>query len=387
MSEPGRTGSMPGYPPSNAIFHDPEMFSSEMERLFREGWILVGTDDRLPARETWFVHEEFERSIVLTRDSQDQIRAFVNVCRHRGTRLCRGPGAGRLKCPYHGWVYACDGRLLGVAKRAGFPAFDDADHGLLSLEAETIGRFIFVRGQSDGLHTSKLREFLGPETIATLEAASPLMHTLIAELSFEIEADWKFCVAGSIEDYHVPFVHPSSLEPARSWDSRPALYRNGHSYASVGVDPGAALRWLARHLLNSEPSGHQDHSYIFPNVIVIQTWILMSVTMFIPKGPGVTQRITRLYDVAPQRSRLTPLGAAQGLVHLVARRRARVAYEEDVWICEEAQRGTLASREMARGPAHVTEARVEHFLRSVARCLGYGDYRPAIKEEALLEAS
>jgi phenylpropionate dioxygenase-like ring-hydroxylating dioxygenase large terminal subunit len=387
MSKHERTGSMPSYLRSNAIFHDPEMFGNEMERIFREGWILAGTDDRLPGRETWFVHEDFERSIIVTRDASDRIHAFTNACRHRGTRLCGGPGEGRLKCPYHGWVYDCDGRLLGVAKRAGFPRFDDADHGLLPVQVESIGRFIFVRSQSDRPQTSKLREFLGPETTAMLENMSSLMHTLIEELSFDIEADWKFCVAGSIEDYHVPFVHPSSLEPARSSDSQPALYRNGHSYASVGVDPGAALRWLARQMLNREPAGHQDHSHVFPNVIVIHTWILLSVTMFVPKGPGRTQRITRLYDVAPQRSRLAPLGAVQKLVHMVARRRARFAYDEDVWICEEAQCGTLGSRDMTRGPAHVTEARVEHFLHSVAQRLGYGEYWLPIKEKRVLEAS
>src|SRR5258708_28988980 len=88
------------YPPTNAIFHDSALLEAEQDHIFARGWILVGTADQLPAPDTHFVYEAQDRSLLITRDEEGRLRGFVNACAHRGTRLCRGPGQGRITCPY-----------------------------------------------------------------------------------------------------------------------------------------------------------------------------------------------------------------------------------------------------------------------------------------------
>jgi nitrite reductase/ring-hydroxylating ferredoxin subunit len=144
-----------------------ETFLAECERDLEARWVLVGTEGQLAGPESWFVYESAGRSVVVCRDASGTLGAFVNACTHRGTRLCRGSGTGRLQCPYHGWVFGCDGRLLGASRRAGFPAFDDADFGLRRLTAASVGRLLFVHGAPEP--EPGLRDRLG-DVAASLEA-------------------------------------------------------------------------------------------------------------------------------------------------------------------------------------------------------------------------
>ena len=144
-----------------------ETFLAECERDLEDAWVLVGTTTQLPRPETWFVHESAGRSVVVCRDEEGRLGAFVNACTHRGTRLCRGAGAGRLQCPYHGWVFGCDGRLIGASRRAGFPAFNDVDYGLRRLAVAFVGCLLFVHG--DPQPEEGLRAALG-DVAASLEA-------------------------------------------------------------------------------------------------------------------------------------------------------------------------------------------------------------------------
>jgi phenylpropionate dioxygenase-like ring-hydroxylating dioxygenase large terminal subunit len=142
-------------------------FLAECERELEARWVLVGTLSQLPGPDTWFVHESAGRSVIVARDAKGSLGAFVNACTHRGTRLCKGQGTGRLQCPYHGWVFGCDGRLLGAARRAGLPPFEDADYGLATLGVATHGPFLFVHREQEP--TQPLRAALGDQA-ATLEA-------------------------------------------------------------------------------------------------------------------------------------------------------------------------------------------------------------------------
>src|SRR5277367_520548 len=103
------------YPPTNAIFHDPALDASEQAAIFENGWVLAGTVNQLSGPDSHFVYEAQGRSLLITRDAAGRIHAFVNACTHRGTRLCSAAGTGRLRCPYHGWTFGNDGRLLGAS--------------------------------------------------------------------------------------------------------------------------------------------------------------------------------------------------------------------------------------------------------------------------------
>jgi Rieske 2Fe-2S family protein len=98
-------------------FTSTEILAAETERIFLREWLCAGHVGRIPAVGDYFLVEAFGESIIVLRGPDEQVRAFYNVCRHRGTRLCEQP-EGRLarsiQCPYHAWTYALDGTLIGA---------------------------------------------------------------------------------------------------------------------------------------------------------------------------------------------------------------------------------------------------------------------------------
>ena len=95
----------------------PEIFQEEGERIFAQRWLCVGREDRIPAPGDYFLQPVGAESIIVLRDRAGTLRAYYNVCRHRGTRLCEehtGRFSETIQCPYHAWTYALDGRLIGA---------------------------------------------------------------------------------------------------------------------------------------------------------------------------------------------------------------------------------------------------------------------------------
>jgi phenylpropionate dioxygenase-like ring-hydroxylating dioxygenase large terminal subunit len=352
------------YPRENRIFHDPALFEEELERIFSNGWLCVGADDQLPRPKTWFVYEDVERSLLLTRTESGDVRAFVNACTHRGTRLCKAAGAGRqLQCPYHGWTYDLSGKLLGVPRRAGCAPFADGDYALRSLPVEQVGRMLFVN--PTGRPLPPAREALGPMA-AKLEALGQELTTPIAEHRYDIAANWKLVVSGMIEDYHVPFVHRWTLHPGRKSASESTLLERGHSSYELSIDPGALVRRLVALIGGRRPPPKHSSYLVFPNFVQNLVLNVATVNLFIPTAQDRTLLVARLYDTSPARARWSPLGWIQRIQWLISRVFSHRVYLEDQWVVEEAQRGTRAGSELRRGPPHAEEARVEHFLREVA---------------------
>lgn len=136
-------------------------FLAQVEGVFADAWVLVGTRHDLPEAERWFVYEAYATSLLVCRAADERLRAFVNSCTHRGTRLCREPGQGRIQCPYHGWVFGTDGRLLGATKRAGLAACDDEALRLTAWDVDEVNGLIFVR--PSGAPAQPLADQLGPD--------------------------------------------------------------------------------------------------------------------------------------------------------------------------------------------------------------------------------
>ena len=348
------------YPPTNEIFHDPVLLAAEQTELFENGWILVGIDDQLPENESRFIYEAEGRSLLITRDRGARLRAFVNACTHRGTRLCSGAGHGRIQCPYHGWVFGCDGRLLGVSKRSGFPEFDDADYGLRPLAIDRVGRFIFVHGcATPGV---SLREYLGSMT-GNLEALSASMGVSLFKTEVPIESNWKLAVSGGVEDYHARFVHSDATTAIAIGENTTTLAEHGHSWFRFDVPIPPLLKRLLTFLLGEEPEPVLESHFLFPNITIVRIWSMVKVSNWVPMAPGRTMRRSQMFAPPHSRRRFLPLLAT------IARRRQGKIMAEDQWIVGEAHLGTRAGVKLLRGPAHREEARVEHLLQEVARRL------------------
>src|SRR5215469_4247543 len=98
-------------------YTDPAVFRDELERFYCEMWVCAGRADQVADSGDYFLREIATENIIITRDSDHNIRAFYNVCRHRGTRIVTAPEgkfSSRIQCGYHGWTYGLDGRLIGA---------------------------------------------------------------------------------------------------------------------------------------------------------------------------------------------------------------------------------------------------------------------------------
>src|SRR5882724_6791578 len=126
-------------------YTDPAIFHSELERLYFGRWICVGRTERIANAGDYFLVELAGESVIVTRGADGAVRAFFNVCRHRGTRMCSDPEgafAGRIRCPYHGWTYALDGALMG-APHMDESCFSPADYPLHAVRADIWDGHIF----------------------------------------------------------------------------------------------------------------------------------------------------------------------------------------------------------------------------------------------------
>jgi carnitine monooxygenase subunit len=139
-------------------YHDPEFARVETARIFRPSWQIVCHVCDLAHPGDWHSLDYIGESVIVVRGQDDELRAFTNVCRHRGSRLVDGASgcAKKLVCPYHAWTYDLDGRLTGVPDSASYPTLDRDRAGLVPVDLEIWQGFVFVRLGGDGPSVSAM---------------------------------------------------------------------------------------------------------------------------------------------------------------------------------------------------------------------------------------
>lgn len=133
-------------------YQDAEFFAAEQERVLRPSWQIVCHESDVAGAGDWHSLDYLGESVIVVRGRDHVLRAFTNVCRHRGSRLVDGPSGcvKKLVCPYHAWTYDLDGRLTGVPDSASYPALDRGQAGLVPVDLELWRGFVFVRLADDG---------------------------------------------------------------------------------------------------------------------------------------------------------------------------------------------------------------------------------------------
>ncbi len=177
-------------------YSDPDVFRAERDRIFRSAWHYVGHAGRLPEAPSYFACETGGIPAVVTRDGDGELRAFLNVCRHRGTVVAAGEGRREtLQCPYHAWTYGLDGRLRSAPRSA---EGDVADVALVSLRLESWGPFLFVNADP-----------AAPPLALDLELPlDPVALVFHRRIDYSLGANWKIAVENYLECYHCPVAHP-----------------------------------------------------------------------------------------------------------------------------------------------------------------------------------
>ena len=189
-------------------YSDPAVLRIEQERIFAHSWQYAGHTGQLPEPGSYVATQVGHLPTVIVRDREGEIRAFLNVCRHRGSLVCTGEGRREtLQCPYHAWTYGLDGSLIAAPRADREPGFDREGLGLVPLQVEAWGPFVFVNPDADA---APLADFLG-ELPALLADGGIDLDGLSFRLRAdgEYEANWKVCAENFLECYHCSVAHPS----------------------------------------------------------------------------------------------------------------------------------------------------------------------------------
>ncbi len=194
------------------------VFALERERLFARGWSCVGRAEDIAEPGEFLLVDVAGESLIVTRDAQHNVRAFYNVCRHRGTRICtqaRGRFSGSIQCPYHAWTYALDGALLTARNMQELPGFARSDFPLIEAAGTAVyGGFLFVSLEPDAEAFA-----VTYADLLTRFAAWDLAGLRVARsIDYELACNWKLIFQNYSECYHCPLVHPQldKLSPSDS---------------------------------------------------------------------------------------------------------------------------------------------------------------------------
>jgi Rieske 2Fe-2S family protein len=193
-----------------AVYTDPEHWAREKALIFDRTPQVLCPSALLPQPNMAVPHDQTGKPLLITRDDAGKAHVFMNVCRHRATRLVEGQDvqcSKRMTCPYPAWTYASDGRLLALPRPDTFPGLEKADYGLVELESCEAGGLIWYSPR-EGADFSHARE-LG----ADFDAFAMADLHLFRRHTHDVPGNWKLIMDAFLESYHVARLHAATIGP------------------------------------------------------------------------------------------------------------------------------------------------------------------------------
>jgi phenylpropionate dioxygenase-like ring-hydroxylating dioxygenase large terminal subunit len=367
------TGPVPAEP-----YYEGQWFEAEREAVFRRAWLNVGHVCELAGPGSYIVRniEVLSLSFILSRAKDGAIRAFHNVCPHRGTQLFDGPEDGqaaRFSCRYHMWTFGLDGALISAPD---FERFDleKKDCGLKEIAVDTCGGLIFINLDPRG-NPTPLRDWIGAPLVAEMETTVVARATHFSEYVYDIDANWKLTYDNFQENYHLRFIHPKSgsagLGPANPF-GYPVRYgfHGLHRTQTIWSNPepvvtptqGFAFGKAARQQLTAGVDfGDNTKQYLalFPSLFVFASPVNPFTHMVYPVSATKSRGVIRIYWIGADDSASKRFAREYGLAA------TRDIHSEDRAVIEAGQRG-LSSGALSHIHFQEQEVLCRHLMHNVA---------------------
>lgn len=357
--EPQTSHTMPA-----RFYLDPEIYEREKDAIFYRSWWFAGHKSQLEKPGQYITTSIHDQSIIVTRAEDGEIRAFYNVCQHRGHELVKGSGSARLLvCPYHAWSYELDGKLRAAPNTGELASFDKCAFSLKSVRVEQFCGLLFVNLDPQAKSFAELSGNLEAE----LRQYCPRIDDLVFahRHNYEVASNWKVLIDNFLECYHCGPAHRDfvNLVDMQTYKSRVCGIYSSHISQAAKVN-NSAFKF---------EKGDVDFGYaawyVWPNLTI---WIYpgetnVSTLQMIPAGPERT--LEHLDWFLPQAEPTKQLADAMTYMD-------EVLQPEDIALCESVQRG-LHSKGYNQGRfvvdnmlTHLSEHAVHHFQKMVVDALG-----------------
>ena len=264
-----------------SIFLDDEHFRREQAQVFRKLPVPVTLSVMLPEPGSVLAHDGYGVPLILTRDRDGKVNAFLNACQHKGSKVvesCEPHKANRLLCPYHAWAYGLDGRLVGVPREETFANLDKSQRGLARLACVESGGIVWVHLDKDA---DERFDLLSPQLAEDFEFMNiPRMHPY-GRKSFDLKANWKLVLEPFLEGYHVQRLHAQSI--GDMFADTPNVYdqfgvHTRQISGKANFTPDVLVQEAHKNI-----HGVVTHAYLlFPNTVVVTSPYYISVMFIMP---------------------------------------------------------------------------------------------------------
>jgi phenylpropionate dioxygenase-like ring-hydroxylating dioxygenase large terminal subunit len=199
------------------VYWSQEILDLEFDRVFAKEWICVGRVEDIPNPGDFFTRTIVTEPLIVVRDGEGEIRAHVNVCRHRGCEIVEGSGQVKaFRCPYHGWMYGLNGELRATPDFQETKNFDKRDYGLHQAKVEVWNNLIFVNLDPDATPLASRITEIDDWGLDKYD-----LESFVTVSRFEIPAkcNWKIYIENGAEEYHIPWIHPGLQDaaPMKGW--------------------------------------------------------------------------------------------------------------------------------------------------------------------------
>jgi len=341
--------------PPASWYTQPEIYQTEIRTVFGRNWLIAARVDQVDEPRKYVCGQIAGERYVITRDDNNELHAFYNVCRHHAAAVATGEGsAKRLSCPYHGWTYGLDGKLVNAPELGEVKHFKQERFGLVPLAVDTWGPFVFI---SLGDDNRALNNGLAP-----LKAELDAMHFeslhFVGRRRYTIDCNWKVYIDNYLDGgYHVAYLHKGLAQQLDLSSYKTELFERFSIQSGAGAQVKAAEKaaGLDRAMGTdfAERIGSKVlYAWIYPNFMINRYGPIMDTNWVIPLSHDRCEVVFDYYFAEVEGD-----DRRQFIERSIAA--SDVVQQEDMDICTAVQRG-LYSRSYDEGRYSAEREGAEH---------------------------